>query len=138
MKKEKIFLYSYLFFLILLPAVFLFRQKISSDNILSRDEMCKIAAEGKTGGGSSSGMICSPYVYYCSTWSDPCPTKKNGELCIRCEGVNPVQGCVLGTCSDICNWEYVDCGRYIYGECNYKKCWGFPKEGTQCDFKDCG
>ncbi|MGB9677064.1 MAG: hypothetical protein ACPLZ9_00450 [Candidatus Ratteibacteria bacterium] len=103
--------------------------------ILTLKDMKKIK-----GGGQWVGYKChTVHSKPCGEVSDPCiPITGEGLPCTRCSGMNVMNWCVQGACSDICIWEIINCDSVIDGKCNLGTCEGWIVPGSTCSEYDCG
>ena len=82
-----------------------------------KKEMIKIKGEGQW-----VGYRCLNSVRYCFQWSDPCSGLPEGAPCAACSGFKAFVPCVKGSCSDVCNFQYMHCDHWFTGVCSGKTC----------------
>ena len=97
--------------------------------------MIKIRGEG----GQWVGNRCLNSVRYCFQWSDPCPGLQEEGPCAACSGYKAFVPYVRGSCSDVCNFQYMHCDycdHWFTGVCSGKTCSEGERKGD-CYLPDC-
>jgi len=99
--------------------------------LFSKKEMIKIKGEEQW-----QGFRCLNKARICKQWSDPCSGLPEGASCAACSGFKAFVPCVKGSCSDVCNFQYMHCDHWFTGVCSGKTCSEVERKGD-CYLPDC-